>query len=382
MNIQDFSESNRILKNTGIFLNGVYFIDFLLIPVIQIKRRGEWHMEELIVRVVDLVGSYYELGLKQSEEIKSSQFLEQMDLLKELSTNSNSTKAQEILKAISTNLLEELRGLAEGLDIELDTIIRLYSGYDVSFPTMGCTAYVNDGYYVRNYDFSPELYDARLVFSNPIDGYASVGFSQQVIGRLDGMNERGLVVGLHFVNNHDKEEGFIATTIVRMLLDQCGCIKEAIDLISIIPHGFCYNYSITDQSGRGVVVEASPQKQFVNFGNPLICTNHFESEALREKNRKEIQGSVKRKEYINSLLTKKLSPISVYRHFNDGNSPLFFKYYKEYFGTLHTVVYSPKDLSLIIGVGENSEPMMLSLRGYLDGTLSLPKVIKGRINQI
>lgn len=335
-------------------------------------------MEELTIRVVELQGSYFEQGLKQSEEIKSTQ----LSLLETLSSNSNVKKAKEILKAISPNLLEELRGLANGLNMELDTVIRLYSGYDISFPSMGCTAFINDDYYVRNYDFSPELYDARLVFSQPIDGYASVGFSQQMIGRLDGMNEKGLVVGLHFVNNEDKEEGFIATTIVRLLLNQCACIEEAIDLISTIPHGFCYNYSITDQSGRGVLVEASPQKQFVSFGNPLICTNHFDSQALREKNRKGIQESVKRKEYINSLLTKGLSPLAAYHHFNDGGSPLFYKYYKEYFGTLHTVVYLPKDLSIIVGVGENSEPIILSLRGYLDGTCNLPKVIKGRINQI
>lgn len=338
-------------------------------------------MEELMIRVVELQGSSFNWGLKQSEEIKSTQLLKQLSFLENLTSNSNGKKAKEILKVISPNLLEELRGLAEGLEMELDTIIRLYSGYDVSFPSMGCTAFINDDFYVRNYDFSPELYDARLVFSNPIDGYASVGFSQQVIGRLDGMNEKGLVVGLHFVNNQHKAEGFIATTIVRMLLEQCGCIKEAIDLISTIPHGFCYNYSMTDQSGKGVIVEASPQKQFVNFGNPLICTNHFESETLQEKNKKEIQGSIKRKEYISSVLTEKLSPITAYLHFNDGNSPLFFKYYKEYFGTLHTVVYSPKDLSLIIGVGENCEPIMLSLRKYLDGTINLPKVMKGRINQ-
>lgn len=338
-------------------------------------------MEELIVSVVDLMGSSYELGLKQGEEIKTTQLIKQLGFLENLTANSNVKKAKEILKTISPNLLEELGGLAKGLEMELDTIIRLYSGYDVTFPSMGCTTFINDDYYVRNYDFSPGLYDARLVFSNPIVGYASVGFSQQVIGRLDGMNEKGLVVGLHFVNNQHEAEGFIATTSVRMLLEQCGCIKEAIDLISTIPHGFCYNYSITDQSGRGVVVEASPEKQFVNFGNPLMCTNHFESKNLQEKNMKEIQRSIKRKEYMSSLLTEELSPIAAYSHFNDGNSPLFFKNYKEYFGTLHTVVYLPKDLSLIIGVGENSEPMMLSLRKYLDGTHNLPKVIKGTINQ-
>lgn len=339
-------------------------------------------MEELIVSVVDLVGSSFELGLKQGEEIKKTELIKQLGFLENLTANSNPEKAKELLKTFSPNLLEELGGLAQGLEMEFDTIIRFYSGYDVTFPSMGCTTFINEDYYVRNYDFSPEIYDARLVFSNPIGGYASVGFSQQVIGRIDGMNEKGLVVGLHFVNDEQKGEGFLATTIVRVLLEQCGCIEEAIDLLSTIPHGFCYNYSIADASGKGVIVESAPEKQCVHFGSPLICTNHFQSKDLQEKNMKEIQRSIKRKEYVSNLMAEELSPMSAYQHFNDTNSPLFFKSYQEYFGTLHTVVYSPKDLSLIIGIGESSEPTKLSLRKYLDGSSSLPKVIKGKINQV
>ena len=202
-----------------------------------------------------------------------------------------------------------------------------------------------------------------------------------MIGRLDGMNEKGLVVGLHFVNNAHHAKGFIAPTIVRMVLEQCSCINEAIAFLSAIPHGYCYNYSITDSSGEGVVVEASPQKQYVHYGNRLICTNHFEAESLKGKNREAIQGSVMRKEYVGGIFTSELSPLTAYRHFNDGNSPLFFKYYKEYFGTLHTVVYSPKDLSIIIGIGENSVPTKVSLKEYIDGKVQLPQVIKGIIKQ-
>lgn len=330
--------------------------------------------EELVVRIVELKGNYYQFGLEQSKELISSSILEQMTI------SSNLQKAKEIIRNISPKLLLELKGLADGLEMDLDTVIKCFSGYDVNFPEMGCTTLVRDGYYVRNYDFSPELYDARLVFCNPKNGYASVGFSQQIIGRLDGMNEKGLVVGLHFVNNEHKEEGFIATTIVRMLLEQCGNIAEAIKLITNIPHGYCYNYSITDPSGKSVIVEASPERQVVNFINPLICTNHFDSEVLQEKNRLGIQGSVKRKNYVNSLLVKELSLMSAYRHFNDDNSPLFFKHYKEYFGTLHTVVYLPRDLSLITGIGENSEPMMFSLKEFMEGMLILPENIKGMIS--
>jgi len=337
--------------------------------------------EELVVRIVELKGNYYQFGLEQGKELKSFPISEQLEQLGKLTINSNVQKAKELLKNISPNLFQELKGLAEGLDMELDKTIKLFSGYDVVFPKMGCTTLVNDGYYVRNYDFSPEMYDARLVLTNPTDGYASVGFSQQVIGRLDGMNEKGLVVGLHFVNNEYREEGFIATTIVRMLLEQCANIEEALNFITKIPHGYCYNYSITDQSGKSVVVEASPQQQIINFTNPLICTNHFESEILREKNRIGVQGSIQRKEYVNSLLKESLSQMSSYHHFNDESSPIFFKHYKEYFGTLHTVVYSPKDLSIIIGVGGNCKPMMFSLKEFKEGTLILPESIKGTINQ-
>jgi len=88
----------------------------------------------LIVSVVELKGSYPNIGLKQSKKIKTSMLLEQFNLLQTLSTNSNSTKAQEVLKTVSPGILEEL-----GLEMELDLIVKFYSGYDVSFPPMGCT---------------------------------------------------------------------------------------------------------------------------------------------------------------------------------------------------------------------------------------------------
>jgi predicted choloylglycine hydrolase len=337
--------------------------------------------EELVVRIVQLRGSNYQFGYEQGKELKTLPILDQLDQLKKLTINSNVQRAKEMIKYHSPNLLEELKGLAEGLDMELDATIKLFSGYDVVFPEMGCTTLVHDGYYVRNYDFSPDMYDARLVFTKPIDGYVSVGFSQQVLGRLDGMNEKGLVVGLHFVNNEHREEGFIATTIVRMLLEHCANIEEAIAYITQIPHGYCYNYSITDRSGKSIRVEASPQQQIIHLENPLICTNHFETEALRGKNRVEIQGSVKRKEYVNSLLAENLTPLTAYHYFNDGGSKVFLKHYREFLGTLHTVVYSPKDLNIYIGVGENCKPTVLSLKKYMEESTPLPNYIKGTINQ-
>lgn len=75
----------------------------------------------------------------------------------------------------------------------------------------------------------------------------------------------------------------------------------------------------------------------------------------------------------------KLSPMSAYRIFNNEESPLFFKDYSEYFGTLHTVVYIPKDLSVIVGIGGNCEPYSLSLYEWLKKDSDFPEVIEGSI---
>lgn len=248
-------------------------------------------------------------------------------------------------------------------------------------PKMGCTTLVTNGAYIRNYDFSPQLYDARLVFTKPEDGYATVGFSQQIIGRLDGMNEKGLVVGLHFVNNEERAEGFFATTIVRMLLEECANVQEAVQLITAIPHGYCYNFSITDRSGKSIIVEASPNEQIIIDQTPLICTNHFESESLMDKNRSPLQlkGSIARKKYLESLLKSSESVPNYYEAFNHGKSPLFSYQYDQFFGTLHTVVYVPEELKVIVGIGRDCPPQEFSLQEYMSQNLSLPKVMLGWI---
>ncbi|MGE7839522.1 C45 family autoproteolytic acyltransferase/hydrolase [Lysinibacillus sp. NPDC093712] len=338
--------------------------------------------EDLVVSVVSLMGDAYDVGFQQSKEIQSSAHLVQDELLLALSATCNAQEAQEALQYVSPNLLQEIKGLASGLEQSYESVIKMYSGYNMTFPDMGCTSFVHDGHYVRNYDFSPALYDARLVFSNPSEGYASIGFSQQIIGRLDGMNEKGLVVGLHFVNNEWEGDGFLASTIVRILLERCKNIEEAVLQLKKIPHRYCYNYSMIDQSGKVVVVEATPTEQIVFEKHSFMCTNHFESQELKEKNKASIDNSIQRKRYINHFVANACTTaMSAFQYFNDGDSPLFFKQYKEYFGTLHTVVYSPNQLEVIVGIGENSEPLTFSMHQFIRGELILPTTIKGKILQ-
>lgn len=127
-------------------------------------------MDQLVIKIVELKGSYFQIGVTQGKLEKISHPLP-------INQEYNPRKAWKMLEMVSPNLMEELKGIADGMQISMDSVLEQYSGYNVSFPEMGCTALVQNNCYIRNYDFSPELYDARLVLIQPKNGYASVGFS-------------------------------------------------------------------------------------------------------------------------------------------------------------------------------------------------------------
>src|SRR5690625_1572551 len=137
--------------------------------------------QRLTVDVLDLEGEHYEIGVTQGTLLDDRTVNAIEHIIKpQIEPN----KVRKILLSTATDFHQELNGIADGLNQPTDHILSLYSGYGVSFPIMGCSTLAKGGLYVRNYDFSPELYDARLVFTNPKRGFATVGFSQQIVGRL------------------------------------------------------------------------------------------------------------------------------------------------------------------------------------------------------
>jgi predicted choloylglycine hydrolase len=119
--------------------------------------------EELVIKVIELKGSYYQIGFEQGRQLKSKILADVNDLDRVSNIKFQFMKAKKLLEKFSPNLLKELRGLAKGSNMSLHAAIERYSGYDVSFPKMGCTTLVQDSYYVRNYDFSPTIYDDLFV---------------------------------------------------------------------------------------------------------------------------------------------------------------------------------------------------------------------------
>jgi hypothetical protein len=175
------------------------------------------------------------------------------------------------------------------------------------FAAMGDT---EDMLYGRNFDW--EYSPALLLFTDPPDGYASVSMvdigylvEEEQIKSLtdlpladrgallsapfwpfDGMNERGLVVGMAAVpesvtpDDPDKETiGSLA--IMREILDHARDVDEAVTIIE--SHNIAWDggpavhYLVADASGRAVLVEFHEGEMFIipNQAPYHLATNHL-----------------------------------------------------------------------------------------------------------
>lgn len=174
---------------------------------------------------------------------------------------------------------------------------------DVAWPcTWACSLFAalgdaGDRLYGRSFDW--EYSPAVLLFADPPDGYASVsmvdisylGFNRTRAGTLadvpvaerlaligapflpfDGMNERGLAVGMAAVppgnmRPDPSKESVGSLGVIRKILDQAGNVDEAVAILQryniSVSGGPPLHYLIADSSGRAALVEFYQGKMHV-----------------------------------------------------------------------------------------------------------------------
>ena len=258
--------------------------------------------------------------------------------------------AERAFAKFSPALWAEIGGLADGLAISMERAVYAFGNNGLRLPTGGCSAAIHPAVYGRNYDYRPRNYGARLAFVQPTDSFASVGASEMLTGRLDGMNERGLIIGLHRVRTSPRLPGFSCVVIVRMVLDQCATTADAAALLRRLPHAMAYNYSLLDADGVAAVVEAVPGSVAVRTGAWLACTNHFQSPLLRPLNRRDAHSKA-RLPPLEGWAAARTGAEELFVALNRSTSPAFHHGYRRGAGTLHTMVGEPARRRLLIGIG-------------------------------
>jgi predicted choloylglycine hydrolase len=255
---------------------------------------------------------------------------------------------ERAFRSYAPDLWEEIGGIAERLNIPMEQAVLCFGNDGLRMPTGGCSAIMSGGVYGRNYDFWPRGYEARFALVQVRGSYASIGGSHQLTGRLDGMNEHGLTIGLHLVKVLPRFPGLTSTLLVRRVLDSCATTAEAIDLLRRLPHAMKYNYSLLDAGGVAAVVEAGAGAVVVRRGDWLACTNHFQSPQLRRLNRRPAH-SIGRLPPLENWAARELTAEQIFKALNFSASPAFHNYGNAQ--TLHTIITEPPKRRLLIGIG-------------------------------
>lgn len=335
-------------------------------------------MPDYTVHILQLREDNYHNGFKLGRSLRNQSILKAFEAVTKPEIDTEQLKS--IYNEFAPQLLSELEGLAEGLEMPFSKAAALLGGYDVpKIAAMGCSAMITASYYVRNYDFTPAFYDGYFTVAQADQGLASAGYNLQAIGRHDGVNEQGLAAGLHFVSFDGYRTGLSSWVGVRMILESCSTVEEATYMLRHIPHAACYNFSVGDARGNTAVVEASPDQVITRTGGEaaIACVNHYE--ALTGKNRPSIEHSLRRKRYIDSLDAEQLTQTEAFGLFKDRKSPLFFTDYGDLFGTLHTFSYTFEEGRVMTSLAQG-RVLDFSFRDWVEGKDLQEATLTGHID--
>ncbi|SDJ06756.1 C45 family autoproteolytic acyltransferase/hydolase [Natribacillus halophilus] len=322
-------------------------------------------MKHIYSDIIQFRGSHYDFGYMQGEKLKESLSVKNRQNQWKVRKPRFTIDADEVKQQITSfapGVWEELIGLQDALEWPMERVLQEYGGYRLNIAPSGCSILVGEDYFIRNYDYHPKTYDGRYILYQPTDtGYAIAGPSQRITGRMDGMNEKGLVMGYNLTNRKKPDDGFICSMIGRLLLESCANVTEAVEMAREIPHRHSFSYLVFDTKGEMVVIEASPRG--VNSRIASACTNHFDIQT--NENRFRLDDSKRRLALMEENST--LDADDAFRLLNDTDEEIFSDRYKSWAGTIHTSAYFPKEMKAWIALGGDREPVEFDFADWLSG---------------
>lgn len=230
---------------------------------------------------------------------------------------------------------ERLVDLAGGGDLAA----RLLSLYQPTPYLTGCSQAVwtrSDPLLVRNYDYSPHLWDA-LLLRTAWNGRRVIAMSDCLWGVLDGINDAGLCLSLSFGGSRTIGDGFGMPLILRYVLETCTDATSAVAALRRVPSHMAYNVTLLDARGAYATVYVSPDEPAVVTRRP-VATNH--QRVIEWRQFAHATASVDRERY---LTARRADESETATRFIDRflMPPLFSTNFHQGWGTLYTAVYQP-----------------------------------------
>ena len=233
---------------------------------------------------VNLGGSYYEMGKTLGLMLGASGFRLPVRHRRDWELV---TECCEITESVFPEIIDEIRGVSDGSGISFDELCDFVLTHPQAIKGPGCTGFAitsETGTWVgRNYDWYYWVMEGAGSFlTEPVGAYRSLGQSEVMVGREDGINEHGLCAALFGIPS-----GFVSGVIfwvsLRYVLDKCRNVEAAVEYLVDVPHHCAFNVLLADPSGAMAVVEANPVMTCVRYPENgfIVSTNHLNHPEMR-----------------------------------------------------------------------------------------------------
>ena len=307
---------------------------------------------------IDLKGNNYEIGKQIGNALK-----ENINMDKYFNNDIDAKRKNikiEFFKKHYPDIIEDLHGFSDVFNKDYKEANFL----NISYRKYACSQIGinykktenNHNLLANNFDLHYNIEDF-ILFRTSVEGkYSHIGTSQMLFGRDEGLNEKGLGISLSAcglsgpalnISLYKLPEGIHYWLIIRYLLENCGNVKEALDLIKEIPVSGNFNLVLVDKEGNlGLYTNLFGREIFkiIEDGDTRVylqSTNHTDLEIMKEYNQRPAKNSIIRYEYIEDMMKEK-DKISI----EDLKSLLIdrypyglgFNYYESDLGTLKSII--------------------------------------------
>lgn len=351
-------------------------------------------MEKTKVYLKNYVGTSYEVGVQIGKWVLATPELLQKALLPpDVYPYDKFEQIVNLLDTYCPGINEEIKGFSDTVGVGARQVIF----YAMTYLERGCSlmaalpSKTEDAHTImaRNYDFNNEIEEMCFAYTEIKGKYKYTGSTLHLFGRGDGMNEHGLAVcqagnGLPVGNFEGGQKagvtGFQLWIVLRSILENCKDVDEAIKWAIDAPIGFNINLMLADKSGKIAllqcidghkayeILDSNSEKDY------LTSTNHTLFEEIKPYEKMVIKNSIIRNNCIVDLFEKenRISKDDIKELLlTSYPKGLCCHYYKEFFGTLRSMVFDLTDQTIQMTFGS---PQFNKWHTFSVGELNLQEI--------
>lgn len=266
------------------------------------------------IPVICISGSSYELGCEHGSQAKAA-VQENVHFYLDLWKYFSGAERDQVLKdtqkfipyieKLDPELLEELKGVAEGSEMRFEEIVALNCRWELNYAYMpstsrwtapgGCTSYsitpeaTKDGktFVGQNWDYKPGAKNSRTILHIKQDKKPDIIMNTEagIIGHK-GFNSAGIGVCLNFIRSEKDafQPGLPVWIKVRSILNS-ESLPDCMKILMTFEGPNSVNMVIAHRDGEAIDIECTPNDTFFLYPEQGILThaNHFQSLSFREK---------------------------------------------------------------------------------------------------